>query len=382
MDEKLHVLFITHYAELYGANHSLLQLMKELKSDYNVLPRVVLPFKGRLTEALEKEEIPYIVSRFYIWEYQEGNRLKSTLLYFTNLWHYIRLYMRVRSLKFDLIHSNSSVIDAGVFLKCLLRKPHIWHLREFGKEDYDISYIWGRKFSSWVYRKGGDELIAISRAIYDYYHSLIKTDKIALIYNGIKTPEVFIPRKKQACVEFCCVGALTPLKGQLQIIEAVSFLTEKGIKNFRVNFIGRFHSEEYRQAMLSYISGHQIGEYVKFWGYQSDVPSLLSQMDVGITPSVKEAFGRVTVEYMMHGMPVLATDSGANPEIVKDKETGFLFPEGNALSLAKSMEHFINFPQDISLFGEKGKERAYAYFTSGRNTEKVYSLYQKVLAHA
>ena len=73
-------------------------------------------------------------------------------------------------------------------------------------------------------------------------------------------------------------------------------------------------------------------------GYREDVCSLLHEYDCGVMCSRSEGFGRVTAEYMMAGLPVIASDTGANPELVNEGQTGLFYRWGDTSDLAKKIE--------------------------------------------
>ena len=69
--------------------------------------------------------------------------------------------------------------------------------------------------------------------------------------------------------------------------------------------------------------------------------------------SNREAFGRVTVEAMFAGNPVLAADSGANIELVQDKKNGRIYKNKDLVDLAEKMQWFIDEPTNIAICGRE-----------------------------
>lgn len=57
---------------------------------------------------------------------------------FYNLWQAVRLSKEIKNLRIDLIHTNTSVVNLGALLTGITGFPHVWHIREFGKKDFDI----------------------------------------------------------------------------------------------------------------------------------------------------------------------------------------------------------------------------------------------------
>lgn len=375
---NIKVLFVTHYKELYGANRSLLQMILELR-EKGVDPTVMLPSYGNaspgnnLAAELEKMEIPYIETpiRFD----KHGDWKKVLANYIISIFYKKKAYLAIKGIDFDLVHSNSSVISVGAYIADKLNVPHIWHIREFGDLDYGLKTPFGRWFQRILYR-GKNTFIAISKKVKEYYQPYIGNQDIRLIYNGI-APFQLNRSATGDKVEFCIVGLIQAQKGHEELLEAAKVLVSlRGIKNFHINIIGGGY-----QPCVDHISEcirkMELTEYVSMLGRRSDVTDLLAKMDVGIMASSHEAFGRVTVEYMMAGLPVIASDGGANTEIVKDHETGLIYQSGDSLSLADKMEFLINNPSVRESYGAKGLELALKGFSSKANSDAVYGLYKE-----
>ncbi|WP_377521622.1 glycosyltransferase family 4 protein [Priestia megaterium] len=370
------VLFITHYSDFYGANKSMLNLILDLKARYGVSPIVLCPYKGPLTDELQKFDIPFVINVFYIWETTNAKvTLKDHMkMYYNKFIVSNKVVKTMEATDIDIVHSNSSVFNIGQLIADKLNVPHIWHLREFGKLDYNFRYISSNKYVKKTYSKA-TKLIAISDAIKDYYKNLSPDGNFIRIYNGLK-PNSFkkMSELKQDAIQFVCVGLLCEGKNQLEIIEACSLLIKNNHKNFVINLIGD-GDDEYLKTIKKYIDNNNIGEYVKIWGYRSDVEDLLTFMDVGIMSSINEAFGRVTIEYMMAQMPVVGTRAGGTKEIINHGYAGFLYNSGDVKDLYENMRYFLINHQQISIMGKQAKKWADKHFSLESNTNAVYELY-------
>ncbi len=92
-------------------------------------------------------------------------------------------------------------------------------------------------------------------------------------------------------------------------------------------------------------------------GFQKDIPRMLSAMDILAFPSYRESFGNTLLEAMAMQLPVVASNSGAVPEIVIDGETGLLVPPKDADQLAKKMLALIENPSLCHQMGFAGRNR-------------------------
>ena len=84
-----------------------------------------------------------------------------------------------------------------------------------------------------------------------------------------------------------------------------------------------------------------IKEKVLFLGERHDIPAVLASLDVSVLISSSESLSNVILESMAAGVPVVATDVGGNPELVKDGETGLLVPPGDEMKLVEALAHLV-----------------------------------------
>lgn len=381
MKNEMKVLFITHYISIYGANIAMLSLIKCLRDRHGIVPFVLLPGYGELESVLKEEGIRYVVSGFV--PSKQGQKMsvfKSLMKKIKTPYYYARVLYRLKNEKFDIIHTNSSVINIGALLHLALRKPHVWHLREFGDGlDYHIYQNLGKSYERFVFNKGADRFIAISESIKEYYSDRITKVEVSRIYDGVPSVGRMVAKHSNREVNFVCVGCLCGGKNQMQLINASSILVNVlNVKDFRLNIIGN-GEVEYDLELRKKVSEGGLEKYVNFWGYRTDVKNILAKMDVGVIASRSEGFGLVTVEYMLHGLPVLGTNAGATKELIKDGCNGFVFELDNAEDLANRMKYFIDNRPEIVKFGENGLQIAQTEYSVEKNAEAVYSCYKTVL---
>lgn len=376
----MRVLFVTHTVVMAGANSSMLILMKELREKYAVDTAVLMPnvhyaYKGRnLYKVCKDEQIECYSYRFYWFKNQRN--WKRYLEFVSNLLWYPRILWKMRGKQFDIIHSNGSVISLGALISRVKRTPHVWHLREFGDLDFNLHPLIGSRYEKWIYSKA-DSYIAISETIRRYFSNKIDSNKIKVIYNGV-APAKRIASHNNSKIQICMVGLVCEGKNQMEALRAIDNLVNiHRITNFHLSFIG-LEVQPYAKSLRSYIKDHVLESYVTFNGEKNDVGLLLQGMDVGLMLSKNEAFGRVTVEYMMHGLAVIASHSGANREIIADNETGYIYQLGDAEALALCMEKLIDNHDKLLSLAEKGKNRALELFTPERYAEAVNEVYRSL----
>lgn len=375
----MQVLFVTHYADLYGANLSMLNMILELKNNYNVIPIVLVNEKGKLTDELEKNNIQYIVKKYYICAINNKEKsiwfkkVRKKLVRLITYQHIIYSIKRANQ-HIDLVHTNSSMTDIGYFISKNMKCPHVWHIREYGLEDYGLLQIDRQQKIRKRYEKS-KYIIAISKSIEKMIRKISDKVYVKTIYNGVNIPPEYSKNYNKK-INFCLVGLICRNKNQIEAVMAAKILLESGVKNFCVNIVGNDIEGE-KQRIIDFIKVYHLENYINLVGYKKDINNYLVNMDVGILTSKKEAFGRVTIEYMSNYMPVIGTDTGGTKELIKNGENGFLYERNNCASLAHLMKIIIDNPQLLLEMGNKARKFSLE-FSVERNAKAVYEIYKSI----
>ena len=139
---------------------------------------------------------------------------------------------------------------------------------------------------------------------------------------------------------------------------------------------------ELRDALEARRRDLALADRVRFTGWREDVPDLLALCAVFVLPSLGEHFGRVLVEAMAMGRPVVATDAGGVPEIVLPGETGLLVPPAQPKALAEAVLALLDDPARAAALGAAGRRRAETEFSLARHAAAVEALYGEILGDA
>lgn len=387
----MNVLYITHYTSLYGANKSLLELVTTLRDSYGVIPLILTPAHGSITEELEVMKIEQISVRFYPWvagknESHIMRKIKSVKKQVKNSLALKKVLNKLGHFDPDIIHSNSSVIDFGAYLSSKLGVPHVWHFREFGDLDYSLTFL-DKKFRVRnCLNSKADKLVFISYALREHYTALLdKPEKAVVVYNGVDQSHYSSSLNEKQTTSsktkytILMIGTILKSKGHDDALKALEIIVKKE-ENLPVMIIfAGSGASEYIQSLEKYISLNRLSEYVQFLGYVKDPRSLFSRCDIGIVCSRSEAFGRVTVEMMMSGVPVIVSNTGANCEIVENNQTGLVYQYGNPMDLAEKIQELILNPSKARGMAEKARLRAIENFSSKRNASEIFSIYRDIL---
>jgi glycosyltransferase involved in cell wall biosynthesis len=108
------------------------------------------------------------------------------------------------------------------------------------------------------------------------------------------------------------------------------------------------------------------------------MPSLYNVSDLVVLPSIYEPFGKVLVEAMACGKPVVATQTSGIPEVVLNNETGILVPPRRPTFLAQAIIKILSDKKTSEKMGLKGRQRAIRLFTWQKVAERVHQAYKEV----
>lgn len=194
-------------------------------------------------------------------------------------------------------------------------------------------------------------------------------------------PHLFTPAEaREQTSEFVIgfAGRLVPEKGIPVLMRACAALPFRG---WALHLLG----DGPKQAQFVALAQHLgIGDRVRFWGHLPSmrVADFYRLLDVLVLPSLSrpnwvEQFGRVLVEAMACGVPVIGSDSGEIPHVIGD--AGLIFPEGDVNALAALLTDLASSPQQRTALAEKGRARVLARFTQAQIAAETARVYREML---
>ena len=376
----MHILFVTHYAGFYGANKSMLALIMLLRERYDVQATVLLPHRGAMCDILEQNNIPYVVSHYYWWVNDNRGLFQKLLNKRKQLLNYCHLRRILKALgnrHFDMVYSNSVTIDIGLFIAERLQIPHVWHFRE-SLVQFNLSLSLSLSLSL-LHRPVNSAYILISQYMMDYYRPYLSADRMYCIYNGVSLPQGVYRQKLNQVIDHLkvvCIGVLCEQKNQLELLRAQVVLYQRGVV-IETYFLGSAKSD-YLQQMENYIDANGIRRYAHIMGHTDDVYAIMQDMNVGVVCAHDEAFGRVTIEEMLMRMPVVVSDSGANPELLRHGVDGFIYSLGEVEDLANVLMQYTQHPQLLQSQGNNAYRYALEQFSAEQNADNIYQLIKNI----
>lgn len=381
----MRVLYISDASDLFGAPKALLDILKNIcENKVEITPIVLTSKYNEVNKFCEEKEIENYVTGHPAW--MMTKKEKKFIFIFKFLIKYFKfLILSNRSLRkaekyldfrnIDLIHTNTSIIDLGARISKKYKIKHIWHLREFGQEDYDM-IVFKKDYINYM-NSNTNLFITISEAVNKcWIKKGIDYKKICMIYDGIKLDDISKRQKNNNFLNIVFSGYISESKGQIQAIKAIEQLDEDYKKRIRLDIIGT-GKKEYIKYLKKYIDDKNMSDVIHFLGYKSNLRSLLSQYDIGMMCSKSEGFGRTTVEYMATGLVVIASNTGANKEIICDNENGFIYEYNNIDSLSNLLKRVIDQYDHLDYIAENAITCVNEKFNSFNNFDKIVEKYKQ-----
>lgn len=200
--------------------------------------------------------------------------------------------------------------------------------------------------------------------------SQLPDSKKNFVYNGIQDNPNIMVYGPGEILNLVCVGSVTAHKGQKLIIKALSYLDKSILNRLHLNIIGGGDEVETCRALARDL---KLDSYVTIYGSRNDVPELLKKMDVFILPSFSEGMPMSILEAMRQGLYILATDTGAIPEMIQP-EFGQLITRDPS-EIAETITDVI----ENGLISMMAKNASRLYFIEHFTLESMMSGYAKTL---
>ncbi|MFB3924904.1 MAG: glycosyltransferase family 4 protein [Syntrophales bacterium] len=362
---NMRICFISHYSGKGGAERALLETIDAL-GNLGIESLVMLPHKGPLCEELKNRGISFSILPYRWWMNWKGTpewkKWKDLILTLAAIFP---LVLIIRRWKCDLIYTNTLTICIGAIAARLLRVPHVWHIHEFfGESENNLLFTLGTRFSLKMLDRFSSLCIANSKAAARKYERYVRPGKIIPIYQSVTAtgagPSAGIKNNVFRCV---IAGTVCELKGQEDAVRAISDLAAGGRTGFVLDIIGQ-GDERYFNYLKSIAREYRVEKYVQFHGYMENVFSYIRTADVVLVCSRSEAFGRVTVEGMLAGKPVIGAACAGTAELINDGFNGLLYKAGEHRELAEKIYYLRTNPGHAANMGRCGRNWAQRTFSS------------------
>lgn len=238
----------------------------------------------------------------------------------------------------------------------------------------------------------GERVAAVSETIKDHIIDNYKIDekKICLIHGGFDvrefSPEAVSPERIQILRKkwlagrenapvIVLPGRLTQLKGQDLLIESLAKIKDRDFVGLLIG--DTVENPSFTRKLLERIRYHELEDKIMLVGHCADMPAalLLANVVVSASSTQPEAFGKVAIEAMAMGTPVIATAHGGSLETILPGVTGWLVPPLDPEAMAEAIVEVLENPENAQKMGRQGREWVNKRFTAKAMCEKTVALY-------
>lgn len=384
---RLKVLAIVPCAQVFGLQLMTLRFFERFASSGDSHFLVTRWTDGDFSRRLDQLTIPYTYSWLGMFSRKLDRRnLGMTIECVRKLPILYRDFMRlVGAFRPDLIY-------AGGYHELILLWPVLLPLRIPVVHHVHNPLPAGRFYrgSFFVWRRVVDHYIAVSQSVTSSISNLgVDPKDISLLYNGVDLSRFQYICKRSAyfsarygwrdeAVIVGMTGQMSEAKGHIDFLEAVRLVSRRH-PELRV-VIGGKPESPYFDRLQEQITAAKLHDIVAFSGWQDDMTSFYSGVDVFVLPSRQDTEGLplVLAEAMATGLPVVATRSGGAVEIVKDGETGILVERQEPKQLAEAIAVLVRSANTRICMGKAGRRRVEQCFDLSKQAAQFDTILKRV----
>lgn len=335
-----------------------------------------------------QRDIAASLSRYGTWLAASYRTAKEVYVATRRDWPLARRVARlIKDEAIDLVHHNNSLVGnrPAVMAARWAGVPQVCHVRMLQTFSHFTRYL-ARYVDAFIY---------MSKAVEQSYCDLgIPASKGYVIYDPFDL-EVLeqVNYTDELRTEFGLadqdrlisnVGRLDWWKGHEYFLQAMAEVVQSQ-PNTKALIVGEpdssHRSQAYYQRLQQLATDLQLSNHVIFTGFRTDVPRIMAASDIVVhSASEPEPFGRVIVEAMAAGRPVIATAAGGPLDIIEDQVTGLLVPPKNAALMAKAIQQLLQNREQARMIGQRAQQDATKRFSAKQHVAAVQRIYQKILA--
>lgn len=372
---SLYVTIFNHSNELGGAEKSLIELINGLQEYHTIIKVITSVGSGDFRNQLQGRAIAFSEKKYCWWANKDKFISKSDIN--TSFSEILNLSTELKDNNPHLIFTNTGVIPWGAITAHILKKPHIWHLKEFIEKGLKLKLLFNFEMTAKIINELSNHIIFNSFALRNEFRNYVNSKKTSVeYYNYNLTPSnLKSPFNNTESLKILSIGTISQGKNQIELVKAVKELTKSNHK-IELILLGNYNYEDSYYIKLK----EEIGSLknIKINKFVPNPYSYICNSDIYITCSIYEALGRSTVEAMLCGKPVIGAKSGGTEELIINGETGFLYELNNIKQLERKITYFYNEKDKITYMGEKARTYAHKKLVSKNYSQNIYKLMMKI----
>ena len=262
--------------------------------------------------------------------------------------------------------------------KVKYKKKVIYHVHS---SSFDIFYKNSNPIQKWLIKKmvsSVDLVVCLSPSWKKFFETNFNCNKIQIINNVVLPPMNWngIEERGTGPIRLLFLGRIGQRKGVYDLVDVFERNKDKYLGKVKL-FLGGDGEIELLQNLIKQKGLGDLIEYVG-WVTAEKKADLLSSSDVYILPSYNEGLPISILEAMSFGLPVIATNIGGIPEVVKDGYNGFVIEPGDHLAIEAAIQYFIFNNKAILAFGMNSLEMIAPYYPDNVS-DQLLDCYQSLL---
>jgi len=380
------ICFIAHQGTKEGAGRFLLDEIDYLLGK-KISVFVILPEAGPLAEALAQRGVTFEIVPNPWWT--KPKHIGQELDHEATLDSARQMAALLRAWSVDLVYTQTVVAPAGPLAAVFAEKPHIWHIHEFSFNPDCIDMAIPQAALARLIDQTSNLVIFNSQAVAAEWGKWLPASKTKIVRNWI-APGVATPAQSNLAglaVELeirsnqfviAIAGSILPWKRQMDAVKALANLVKERL-DVVLLIIGPTLDANYFKAIKEFVHKRRLQDRVRFLGYREDTASVMKLAKVTLVCSMLEPFGRVTVESMACGIPVIGAKSGGTVEIIEDEINGLLFTPGNIGDLTTQLRRLMEDETVRRALGRNALKRAEKFSSADREMAPLLEQLQSLV---
>ncbi|WP_433050111.1 glycosyltransferase family 4 protein [Dactylosporangium sp. CS-033363] len=353
----MHILLVSHSSDLMGAELSVLPVVAEAVANRGHRVTVTVPDEGPLTARLAAAGAEVAVLPTKLWMGRRFNPVVGSVRLLQAALSAPGYERYVSRLKPDLVVTNSAVIPAGAVAARRAGIAHVWVVHETLLTNPSLRSALPKRTLTRMIDDLSASIVAVSDLVAEQVVSLAPgaAAKLRVIPPAIPArPLAPPPAGRAGLTRLLLLGRLSEEKGQRDAVEALAICARQG-HDLHLRFAGI--GDPAAQETLRTLAGTLgVGDRIEILGWTDDADALYAWTDATLMLSRNEAFGRVTVESLMSGRPVVGYRAGTTPQLLADG--GGLLVEPGAENLARALSGLAAAPPAFDRLRAAAVDRA------------------------
>lgn len=355
-----------HLAKLGGGGKSLLGLLAHLpEQGWNT--HVVVPGEGQFTDELIKMGISHDIYPFQLLDI----RHPLTALQTVRQWRHL-----IKKVNPALIHANGFELSRSFsHAAASLGVPYITHVR------FPVT-VEGMRWTLRGFPKPAAFIFnsqAMMNTLWPNISPLSPKSRPYVVHNAVDL-EAYTPVSWPEAPPYRVgiVANFAPFKRHEDFLRMAAEML-KTRQDLEFWIVGDDTEGSGRRAVLEQLAeALAVMPYIRFLGHRSDIPDIMRQLHLLVVPSQFEPFGRVVIEAMACGRPVVASRDGGIPEIIDDGETGRLIEVGDYVGFARAALDLLTQRDRWEAMSHRAVEVVRMRFSSPAHVAQITNIYREV----